>query len=53
MRSSDVIAASTPTVAALTLGEINTLVGIAGGVLGILYLLWRWRKEYRQRTPLD
>ena len=41
----DILAAATPSVASLTLSQVNQLTGIIGGVLGILYLLWKWQKE--------
>lgn len=37
--------ASMPPVASITLGHINSLVGIVGGLLGIAYLLWKWRRD--------
>jgi hypothetical protein len=41
----DLVAASSPVVASLTLTQLNQLTGLVGGVLGIAYLLWKWRKE--------
>jgi hypothetical protein len=46
LRPHDYFAAALPPIAALTLSEINAVVGIAGGLLGIAYLLWKWRKEW-------
>ena len=45
MKLSDYATAGLPVGLTLTLGERNTLVGIVGGVRGIAYLLWRWRRE--------
>lgn len=48
MKSSDIASAFIPPVAALSLGQINSIVGICGGLLGIAYLLWKWRKESQE-----
>ena len=42
----DILTAAVPTAATLTLSQINSLVGIIGGLVGIAYLIWKWRKEY-------
>jgi hypothetical protein len=44
-KSADVFFAGIPLIATLTLAQIHTIVGILGGVLGIAYLIWKWRKE--------
>lgn len=41
----DVIAAATPTVAGLTLSHVNTGLTTVSILLGIGYLLWKWRRE--------
>ena len=41
----DILVAATPTAASLTLSQINSLVGIIGGLIGIAYLIWKWNKE--------
>ena len=41
----DILTAALPTAASLTLSQINNLVGIIGGLLGIAFLIWKWRKE--------
>jgi hypothetical protein len=41
----DLLAASTPIVANLTLSQWNQVTGLIGGILGIAYLLWKWRTE--------
>jgi hypothetical protein len=48
MKPADFIAATAPAVSATILGQINDLIGIIAGVLGIVYLLWRWRREAKQ-----
>ena len=45
MKPADFIAATAPAVSATILGQINDLIGIIAGLLGIVYLLWRWRRE--------
>ena len=45
MRCTDVTAAIIPTAATISLSQLNTLVGIVGGLLGIAYLLWKWHHE--------
>jgi hypothetical protein len=44
----DIGIASMPPIASITLGHINSLVGIVGGLLGIAYLLWRWKRDVRR-----
>lgn len=41
----DILVAAIPTTASFTLSQINNLVGIIGGLIGIAYLIWKWRKE--------
>jgi hypothetical protein len=43
----DIIAAAVPAVSSAALGIINQLVGVIAGVLGILYLLWKWKRELK------
>ena len=49
-KPSDVIAATVPLLGTVTLGQINDLVGIAGGMLGMAYLIWRWRRDAKQNS---
>ena len=51
---SDVVAAigSPVAVATITLADCNTFVAFVGGVLGIVYLLWKWRREARKPDSL-
>lgn len=44
----DIIAATIPTVATITLGQVNDILGTIGAVLGIAYLLWKWMWEAKQ-----
>ncbi len=41
----DILVAAIPTTASFTLSQINSLVGIIGGLIGVAYLIWKWRKE--------
>lgn len=44
----DLVTAAVPITASLTLSQINSVIGIIGGALGIAYLIWKWVKEYRK-----
>lgn len=44
----DLISAAVPVTASLTLSQINSIIGIIGGTLGIAYLVWKWIREYRK-----
>lgn len=44
----DIVVAAVPVTASLTLSQINSVIGIIGGALGIAYLLWKWIREYRK-----
>ena len=48
LKTGDLIAAGTPSVAFLTLSQWNQLLGIIGTLLGIAYLVWKWRKEAKK-----
>jgi hypothetical protein len=39
------LTAATPAVAMLSLSQINEVAGLVGTLLGIAFLLWRWRKR--------
>ena len=43
--SKDVLTAATPTIAMFSLGQINEIAALIGSILGIAFLLWRWRRE--------
>ena len=47
LKPGDIIAAAAPTVSATLVAQANQIVGIIGSLLGIMYLLWRWRREAR------
>lgn len=44
----DILAATTPVAASVTLTQINQVAGLIGTVLGILYLIWKWHREARK-----
>ena len=46
LRPTDFIAASLPTVSATVVAQANEWAGLIGSLIGIVYLLWRWRREY-------
>lgn len=48
-KHSDIAVAALPFVGTVTLGAINDLIGIATGLTGIAYLLWKWRREAKQK----
>jgi hypothetical protein len=41
----DIFVAGTPAVASITLSQVNQVAGLIASILGILYLLWKWKKE--------
>ena len=45
--SKDILTAATPIIAMLSLGQINEIAALIGSVLGIAFLIWRWRREAR------
>lgn len=47
IKPGDIIAAAAPTVSATLVAQANQIVGMIGSLLGIAYLLWRWRREAR------
>lgn len=47
LKPGDILAAAAPTVSATVVAQANQIVGMIGSLLGIAYLLWRWRREAR------
>ena len=47
----DIIVAATPAAASLGLSQINSIIGIIGGLVGLAYLIWKWHKEYKKNEP--
>jgi hypothetical protein len=44
----DILTAAIPTTASFTLSQINSVIGIIGGLVGIAYLIWKWKKESKR-----
>jgi len=55
INAKDFVTASIPTVAMLSIAQINEIAGLIATLLGIAYLLWRWRRQWNdgRKTPLD
>jgi hypothetical protein len=49
LKPADIIAAAVPTVSATVVAQANQIIGMIGSLLGIAYLLWRWRREARAK----
>lgn len=43
----DLVTASVPTIAMLSIAQINEIAGLVATLLGIAYLLWRWRRQWK------
>lgn len=42
-----ILTAATPAVAMISLSQVNEVAGLVGTLLGIAFLLWRWRKQWK------
>jgi len=40
-----ILTAATPIAAMISLSQINEIAALVGTLLGIAFLLWRWRRE--------
>jgi len=40
-----VLTAATPAAAMVSLSQVNEVAALVGTLLGIAFLLWRWRRE--------
>lgn len=47
LKPADIVAAAVPTVSATVVAQANQWAGLIGSLLGIAYLIWRWRREAR------
>lgn len=45
MKPADFVAASAPTFTATIVSSVNEVAGLCGTLLGIAYLIWRWKRE--------
>ena len=45
----DVLTAATPTIAMVSLGQINEIAALIGSILGIAFLIWRWQREIAKK----
>lgn len=43
------LVASTPALAMISMSQINEFLGMVGSILGIAFLLWRWRREAKSK----
>ena len=41
------LTAATPTIAMISLSQVNDVAALVGSLLGIAFLLWRWRKQWK------
>ena len=44
-----ILTASTPAAAMVSLSQINEVAALVGTLLGIAFLLWRWRREAQKK----
>jgi hypothetical protein len=43
------LTAATPAAAMVTLSQVNEVAALVGTLLGIAFLLWRWRREAQKK----
>jgi hypothetical protein len=41
------LTAATPAAAMISLSQVNEVAALIGTLLGIAFLLWRWRKQWK------
>ena len=44
-----ILTAATPIAAMVSLSQINEVAALVGTLLGIAFLLWRWRREAKRK----
>ena len=42
-----VLTAATPAAAMVSLSQVNEVAALVGTLLGIAFLLWRWRRQWK------
>ena len=42
-----ILTAATPAAAMVSLSQVNEVAALVGTLLGIAFLLWRWRKQWK------
>lgn len=45
----DTLTAATPAAAMVSLSQVNEVAALVGTLLGIAFLLWRWRREAQKK----
>ena len=43
------LTAATPTIAMVSLSQVNEVAALVGSLLGIAFLLWRWWREAQKK----
>ena len=43
------LTAATPAAAMVSLSQVNEVAALVGTLLGIAFLLWRWRREAQKK----
>jgi hypothetical protein len=46
-----ILTAATPAAAMVSLSQVNEVAALVGTLLGIAFLLWRWRKQWKAEYP--
>jgi uncharacterized membrane protein len=44
------LTAATPAAAMISLSQINEVAALIGTLLGIAFLLWRWRRQWKSEN---
>jgi hypothetical protein len=44
-----ILTAATPAAAMVSLSQVNEVAALVGTLLGIAFLLWRWRREAQKK----
>ena len=49
LRPSDYVAAALPALSASWVSSFNEIAGLCGTLLGMAYIVWKWRYEFKNR----